>query len=315
MTTISAARQRMLKDSGASERSVTVDGIRTSVLEAGNGPPLLLLHGGVECGGAMWAPIIPQLAGHFRVIVPDVPGAGESEPFDHFDVDSFSSWLSRFMTAVEMERPVVVAHSLIGSLAARFAAGRGNELRRLVIYAAPGVGPYRMPLRLYYVAIRLALRPTLANDERFSRFALLDFDATRNRDSGWFDAFSTYSLECAVLPPAKRMMKQLIKVGTKRIADDDLRRIGVPVDLIWGESDRMVPPSVGKGARQRLGWPIHIVTRSAHAPHIEQPDDFVKTLGSIQDSEFAPSTEVTAHPASNSDLRAMADMAREVIAR
>jgi 2-hydroxymuconate-semialdehyde hydrolase len=127
----------------------------------------------------------------------------------------------------------------------------------------------------------MALRPTPANDERFARFALLDFDTTRGLDSGWFDAFSTYSLECAVRPSVKRTMKRLIKIGAKRIADDDLRRISSPVDLIWGASDRMVPLSLGTGASRRLGWPLHVISNAAHAPHIEQPDAFVHTVQSV----------------------------------
>ena len=75
--------------------------------------------------------------------------------------------------------------------ARRRAATRAIE--RLVVYAAPGVGPYRMPLRLRYVAIRFAIRPSARNAERFDRFALLDLDATRERDPEWYDAFVAYT--------------------------------------------------------------------------------------------------------------------------
>ena len=53
-------------------QSVSGPSCWTSVMELGDGPPLLLLHGGIACGGAMWAPVLRQLAGAHRVVVPDV---------------------------------------------------------------------------------------------------------------------------------------------------------------------------------------------------------------------------------------------------
>ena len=73
-------------------------------------------------------------------------------------------------------------------------------------------------------------------------------------------------------------MRQLIKTGTKQVPDDELRSIGVPVDLLWGRHDRMAPSHLGAEASTRLGWPLHVIDGAAHAPHIEQPETFVSTL-------------------------------------
>jgi 2-hydroxymuconate-semialdehyde hydrolase len=276
--TRSDARKRILAGTPVSERVLDIDGIPTSLLEAGRGPVVILLHGGIECGGAYWSPVIPRLAERFRIVAPDVPGLGESVPFEKFGTERFADWFEELIRATNADQPVVVAHSLLGSFAAQFAVDHSDLLGRLVIYGAPGVGPYRAPLRLMYVAMRLSFRPTPKNDERFARFALLDFDATRARDIDWFDAFSTYSLERAVVPHVKRTMKSLISLGMKRIPDDELRRISTPVDLLWGEGDRMVPRSVGQAASHRMGWPMTTIANSGHAPHIEQPEQFVSAL-------------------------------------
>ena len=79
---------------------------------------------------------------------------------------------------------MLVAHSLGGSLAARFATEHGDLLERLVIYGAPGVGRYRMPLGLRVTAIRFALRPSERNAERFDRLAFFDLDRVRRRGPG-----------------------------------------------------------------------------------------------------------------------------------
>jgi 2-hydroxymuconate-semialdehyde hydrolase len=255
--------------------------VATSVIEVGEGPPLLLLHGGIECGGAMWAPVLPRLARRHRVVVPDVPGLGESAPASRLDVDNFARWLTAIVEEAGLEHAIVVAHSLIGSLTARFAARDARLFSRLVIYAAPAVGPYRMPLHLRYIAIRFAIRPNQRNAERFERFALLDLDATRRRDAGWFDAFDAYNRARAREPHVKKTMRRLIATQTKPIPDGELDLIDIPTTLLWGRHDRMVPVAIGEAASARHGWPLHVIDEAGHAPHVEQPDAFVETLTDV----------------------------------
>jgi 2-hydroxymuconate-semialdehyde hydrolase len=226
----------------------------------------------------MWAPVIPRLAQRYRVVVPDVPGLGESAPVPQLDVETFGRWLNRLAEVTGLDGPAVVAHSLIGSLAARLAAQGPASLSRLVVYGAPAVGPYRMPWELKYVAVRFAIRPTPRNAERFDRFALLDFDATRQRDLGWYDAFDAYTRARARVPHVKRTMRKLISNQTKRIPDAELAHIGVPTTLLWGRHDRMVPLAIAETAAGHHNWPLQIVEDAAHAPHIEQPEAFVEAL-------------------------------------
>lgn len=276
-------RDRMLSGLPVTNRMLDIDGIATSVLEGGDGPPLVLLHGGIECGGAMWAPVLSQLVEHHRVVVPDVPGLGESASVQRLDVDTFASWFAGLLEQTNVERPTLVAHSLFGSLGARLATRQSSLLGRLVVYAAPGVGPYRMPMRLRYVAIRFAIRPSVHNAERFERFALLDRDATYRRDPEWFDAFGAYTRARASVPHVKHTMRRLVATETKPIPDADLRRIDVPTTLLWGREDRMAPLAIAQDAAARHGWPLHVIDDAAHVPHIEQPDAFVDALAAATD--------------------------------
>jgi 2-hydroxymuconate-semialdehyde hydrolase len=271
----------MLAGLPVTERGLDVGGIETAVLEGGDGPPLVLLHGGIECGGAYWAPVLARLAERHRLVVPDVPGLGESAPVDRLDDDTFAVWFTGVLEQLRCVRPTLVAHSLLGSAAARFASRRSQLLRGLVVYGAPGVGPYRMPLRLRYVAIRFAIRPSARNAERFDRFALLDLDALRRRDPDWSAAFDAYTRDRASVSHVKRTMRRLIATETKQIPDAELDRIAVPTTLVWGRHDRMVPLALAQGAASRHGWPLRVVDGAAHAPHIEQPDAFVETLSPI----------------------------------
>ena len=260
------------------ERRPVVEGTATTLLEGGEGPPLVLLHGGIECGGAYWAPVIPALADRQRLVVPDLPGLGESDPMARLDFAALVNWLAGLVRATCAEPPVLVAHSLMGSLAARFAARHGDLLDRLVIYGAPGIGTYRIPLGLRVVALRFALNPSERNGERFERWAFFDLEHVRGRDPDWFEAFGAYLRARARIRHVKRTMGWLISNCTKRIPDDELGRIRVRTALVWGRHDRFVPLAVGEGASTRLGWPLQVIESCGHAPHIECPEDFLHAV-------------------------------------
>lgn len=279
-------RSLMLAGVPVRERRLQVAGVSTVVLEGGAGPPLVLLHGGIECGGVVWAPVLGALAESHRLVVPDMPGLGESEPINDLDVDTFVEWLVELLRQTCPREPTLVAHSLGGSLAACFAAEHGDLLRRLVIYAAPAIGPYRMPHGLRVVAARFAFRPSERNAERFDRYALLDLSRTRERDPGWFQAFSRYTRSRAVVPHVKRTMRRLIKTGTRQVPETELRRIAIPTALVWGRHDRMVPTGLAQEASNSLGWPLHLIDDAAHAPHIEQPDGFLRALNAALGPDF-----------------------------
>jgi 2-hydroxymuconate-semialdehyde hydrolase len=257
------------------KRSIEPAGVRTALLEAGDGPPLVLLHGAIECGGAVWAPVVPRLAERHRVVIPDLPGLGESGPVARLD---FPAWLAALLDGTCDAPPALVAHSLGGSLAAGFAARHGDRLARLVIYAAPGVGRFRMPLGLRAAGARFAVRPSRANAERIDRRAFHDVDRMRRRDPEWLEAFDAYRVARGRVPHVRRTMGRLIRSGTRRVPERELRRIDVPTTLLWGRHDRFVPLGLGEAASARLGWPLRVVEDAGHVPHIEQTDRFLEAL-------------------------------------
>lgn len=273
-------RRVLLAGLPGTERRLDIAGVTTVVLEAGDGPPLVLLHGGIEVGGSYWAPLIPALAQHYRVIVPDAPGLGESDPVPGaaLDQERFDTWFAATIDGTCAEPPAVVAHSLLGTYAARFAVRHGARLRSLVIYGAPGVGPYRMPLGLILTAILFDLRPSLASHRRFARWAFHDPSATAARHPEWFAAFNAYCVSRGKVPHVKRTMRRLVRHGVSEIPRAELAAINLPVALIWGRHDRMAPQVLASHAAAVQGWPLHVIEGAGHVPHLEQPDAFLETL-------------------------------------
>ena len=99
-TTLTAAtdpRARLLAGLPVKERRLELAGVSTAVLEGGDGPPLVLLH---EPGSfaVHWLRVIPQLARGHRVIAPDLPGHGASEPTGgELDADRVLHWLGELV--------------------------------------------------------------------------------------------------------------------------------------------------------------------------------------------------------------------------
>lgn len=83
----------------ASERRRDLAGVSTAVLDGGEGPPVVILHGGGQFA-ATWTRVIPQLLSRHRVVVPDLPGHGASRVLDGaLDADRVLAWLGELLDA------------------------------------------------------------------------------------------------------------------------------------------------------------------------------------------------------------------------
>jgi pimeloyl-ACP methyl ester carboxylesterase len=275
------SRARLLRGVLVEEHRLDIHGSATHVLEAGQGPPVVLLHGGIQCGGVYWGRVVSRLAESHRVLVPDVPGLGESQPMPRLDATAFADWLGTFLRLTCARPPMLVAHSLNGSLAARFAARHGHLLGGLVLSGTPGIGPYRLPPGLLFASIRSSLRPTEHNFERLLPWPFLDPDRVRALDPEWFAAFSAYLRSRSAVPSVRRTMRTLIRAGTKQVPDAELAAITAPTTLLWGRQDRMAPLRLAESAHARFGWPLHVIEDAGHVPFIEQPDAYLGTLAAV----------------------------------
>lgn len=109
-----------------------VNGIRLHYVEAGEGSPLLLLHGFPETWFC-WRHQIPVLAEHFRVIAPDLRGYGSSDkPFGGYDKRTMATDIRELMRHLGIERCPIVGHDRGARVATRFAKDFPEALERLV---------------------------------------------------------------------------------------------------------------------------------------------------------------------------------------
>ena len=116
---------------------VDVDGLTIAYLRAGDGPPLLLLHGGVSDGPTTWWNQIDEFAHDHTVIAWDAPGAGASDdPPEMFGMDGYASCVAGFIRALGLDAVHLMGHSFGGAVALAVAARHADLVRSLVLVSA-----------------------------------------------------------------------------------------------------------------------------------------------------------------------------------
>jgi pimeloyl-ACP methyl ester carboxylesterase len=272
-------RQRLLAAMPVTERRLPLAGVSTTVLEAGEGRPVVLLHGPGE-SAFWWIRAIPPLSRTHRVIIPDLPGHGASRLTDGaLDADRVLAWLDELIQSTCASPPVLVGHLLGGAIAARFASHRSDRLRRLVLVDSLGLGPFRPSPRFAFGLIRFLVRPTERSYERFLPQCVFDLDGLREQMGEHWRPFLAYNIVCAREPSSKAALRNLMRqVGVPVIPPADLARIAVPTDLIWGRHDRAVKLRIAEAASTRYGWPLHVIESAADDPKLEQPEAFLEAL-------------------------------------
>lgn len=123
-------------------RTAEIDGVKLHYMTAGQGTPLILLHGYAETS-LMWKPIIPALAERFTVIAPDLPGIGDSDiPADGLDMKSAAIRIHNLAKSLGVQKAEVVGHDIGLMVAYAYAAQFPAEVTKLVLMDAflPGVG-------------------------------------------------------------------------------------------------------------------------------------------------------------------------------
>lgn len=235
--------------------------------EWGDGEPLVLLHG--SHGGWMhWLRNIPALAKARRVIVPDIPGFGDSDPPD--DIDSPQAHAAALIAGLRRvgagEGPVDVIAFSLGALLGSFMAVAAPELiRRMIIVDAGGLGTPVITADLR--SVRGLSGPEIRAVNRHNLAAMMLHDPARIDETA-----IDISIHCG-RRARTRVQYHVIPDKLLQIA----RQVPVPIDVIWGEFDLIHPgPDLNVEAVREFqpGAALKTVPSAGHWSMYEQPEAF-----------------------------------------
>jgi pimeloyl-ACP methyl ester carboxylesterase len=278
---------------GFEERFAEIRGARTRYFVGGEGPPLVLVHG-LSGAAVNFTLIAPLLAERRRVLVPDLPGHGRSEPLEHVDgLTTYAEHVAAVADAEDLLPAAVVGYSMGGVVALRLAVARPDDVTALALVAAAGIVSATRRAEIWF-AVTGALKPA----QVFSRVRSAVARRPRLR-------WAPFGLWGAVDPPAlppeavlgflegPSQHTDVGSAGRALLQDDpreDLDRVQCPALLVWGARDRLVPVADGFEYARRLRAPIRTLPATGHLLVGERPDecaaillDFLDRVGEVDE--------------------------------
>jgi pimeloyl-ACP methyl ester carboxylesterase len=267
-------------------RRVTLHGREVTYAEAGSGPVLLLIHG-IAGNFENWEAVFEPLAREHTVLAPDLPGHGESAPAaGDYSLGAMAAGLRDLLLALGHERATLVGHSLGGGIAMQFSYQFPEMTERLVLVSSGGLGP-EVSLVLRAAAlpgadlfITATAEPGRIAGSALAR-ALASVGLRPHVDvaevARGYASLSDRGRRAAFLAT----LRAVVSTEGQRVdaADRLYLAEGMPVLIIWGERDRMIPADHGERAHQAIsGSRLEIFQGVGHLPQLEAAGRFVAVL-------------------------------------
>lgn len=269
-------------------RHLSIHGHKLSVVVAGEGPVVLLVHG-MAGSAATWKHVLPALAQRFTVVAPDLLGHGESgKPRrGEYSLGAHANVLRDLLQVLGHDRATMVGQSLGGGLVMQLAYQFPERCERLVLVGSGGLGrevsvilrALTFPGAEY--ALPLVCAPFLRNT--CNRMASLLYRVGVRAAPSVEEVWRSYcSLADADTRRAFfRTLHSVIDLGGQSVTASDRLYLTsqVPSLIVWGADDRLIPVSHATAAHEAMpGSRLEIFEDAGHYPHCENPERFVEVL-------------------------------------
>lgn len=258
-------------------RTVQPDGGPTiAYRELGSGPAVLLLHGW-PTSSLLWRGVLPAIAEHNRVVAPDLPGFGASDkPVDaRYDFELFEHAIDGLLAALEVEHVAVAGHDLGGPIALHWALGRPERVTGLALLNTLVYPEFSDAVLEFVTTLRSPdTRDRATSPEGLAEIMRLgvtdDFVLAREVLAAVQQPFAATDARLALA----RAGIGLDPRGFHDIAAG-LSSLTIPVRVIYGEQDRLLPDVADTMARVKRDLPQTRVTALPDCGHFlqeQQPD-------------------------------------------
>jgi pimeloyl-ACP methyl ester carboxylesterase len=241
---------------GFTHRHVDAGGLRVNLVEAGEGEPVLLLHGWPQ-HHQMWRRVIARLASDYRLLAPDLRGFGRSEAPGHgYDGETFARDQIALLDALDIERVKVIGHDWGGWTTMLLGLNHPERVEQLLVVDAPHPWP-RVRLALlpevwrswYAMALAIpGLGPWLLHRTGFAKGILRRGTAPGTFGPDELDAYADSFREpvrAKAISALYRYYQRIFFEGLRGAFRD--KRLRVPTLLLFGARDLYITPKLLEG--------------------------------------------------------------------
>jgi len=259
---------------GLEERRADVGGASLRYYVGGEGPPLVLVHG-LAGAASNWVELAPLLLGRHRLLIPELPGHGGSEPLEAAPtLDPYADCVVELARLEGMATTSFVGHSLGGAVALRAAQRHPGHVTAIVLLAAAGISSARKSLEGSLILAMLGwpgrvvapFRTLIAGAPwaRWLVFGHWEVDDPPALSAGAVEGF----LAGPGLHTDVRQAAHALAAEDERFGLDGVR---CPCLCVWGANDRIVPLPDGFDYARRLGAPLRVIAGCGHLLIGERP--------------------------------------------
>jgi len=249
---------------------IEVEGLRIAYRRAGDGPPLVLLHGG-PLDSREWRRQLEELSDEFTVVAWDAPGCGQSsDPPEAFRAPEYANCLAALIDAIGLERPHVAGLSF-GAVLALELYRQHPEIPRTLILASAYAG-------------WLGSLPAEVVPERLRQWLRLADLAPDQWAREWIPGLLSESAPADVVDEVIAIVSDFHPAGQRTIvrafgSEADLRdvlpRIDVPTLLVYGDKDVRSPLSVAEDLHAQISTSrLVVIPGAGHLCDVEAPERF-----------------------------------------
>jgi pimeloyl-ACP methyl ester carboxylesterase len=255
-------------------------------VQAGSGPVLLLIHG---VAGTLenWRAVIEPLGRQYTVVAPDLPGHGGSAPgAGDYSLGALAAGLRDLLLVLGHERATLVGHSLGGGIAMQFSYQFPEMSERLILVSSGGLGTEvsailraaTLPGADLFIGATAALGSAIVKPVGRGLAAVgLHAGADVAEVARGYGSLVDRDRRAAFLAT----LRGVVGSGGQRVAASDRLYLaeGMPVLIVWGGRDPIIPVQHGEHAHQAMpGSRLEIFEGAGHLPQVEAPERFVATV-------------------------------------
>ncbi len=273
-------RRSALRRAGLRKTKLTTTVGKQIVWHGGAAPLLVLLHGAGDQAGT-WYKVAPALKRHFQLVIPDLAGHGESDPpAGVLGLGTLLTALEEVLDATPWRdaRLVLAGNSLGAWMAMLYTHKCPQRVARVILIDG---GPIKS-------VSEIGIMPKDREEARRALDAVLDASTPRRPNFVLDDL-----VRVSNTGPISRLLAAGEEDMSKYLLDDKLTSFQLPVDLIWGASDRLVPLDYARKLQSQLPHStLTVIERCGHGPQLERPQELTRVLLQIlaPDSSRASAT-------------------------